>query len=149
MSGDYDRTTQGQDRTRTRMRIVIVNEALMNQFRLRAQSDRHNCLRSTLLPSTSVERKTVVISREGYLGAFWEIEDVAWHSVHLLARLVSDVKVALQNDFHLVVLFPSAQMPSYMCTIRVMVLGAADRKQHIEFPTSFLSAKVYNPGIKN
>jgi len=59
--------------------------------------------RRTLLPLSGVEGVAVVVSRERDLAALWEVEDISRYRVHLVARLVTDVEAALEDDLHLVI----------------------------------------------
>ena len=56
-----------------------------------------------LPPLPHKEAQPITIRRERNLGALGKIQHIARHGVHLLARLVLDVELALDDDLHLVV----------------------------------------------
>lgn len=58
---------------------------------------------TSLLPLSSEAGQAVVVGGEGDLGTLGEEESVTRHGLDLLASLVGDVHVALDNNLHLVV----------------------------------------------
>lgn len=61
----------------------------------------HSC--TPLFPLSSEAGQAVVVGGEGNLGTLGEEESVTRHSLDLLASLVGDVHVTLDNNLHLVV----------------------------------------------
>jgi hypothetical protein len=49
------------------------------------------------------ESKTEVLSSEGDFGSLWEVEDIPLLGLNLLAGLVADGELAINNDLHLIV----------------------------------------------
>lgn len=48
-------------------------------------------------------RQAVIWGIEGDSGALWEVEDIAWFGLDLLAGLIFNTHSALDNDLHLIV----------------------------------------------
>ena len=58
---------------------------------------------TALLPLPNKEPKTEVVRLKCDLRTLGEVEHIALGRVHLLARLVRNIKAAVDNDLHLVV----------------------------------------------
>jgi len=52
---------------------------------------------------TNVERQAKVLGRERDLAALGEVEHITLDGVHLVARLVGNIEVAVNDDLHLIV----------------------------------------------
>lgn len=60
-------------------------------------------LRRIPISLTTVESQPIVVSGECDLGPLGEVEDISGNGMHLVARLVGDIKTALEDDLHLVI----------------------------------------------
>jgi len=90
---------------------------------------------SPFLPLPGIERKPIIVRLEGNIAASREVKHIALGRLDLVARLVADVEVAFQDDFHLVVVVLVHERSAFLKSVEAAsnrtLLIILHRRRHV------------------